>query len=132
MDKYVVVPNVSVNGVQFGCSRVQAREVFGDSFRVFKKTPLSQNTTDDYKEFHVFYTVDDKFEAIEFFGSVKVVLGRSTIFPGKVRKLQKLFPDLVDDGDGFTSVAFSVGVTVDEDDSSKIDSILFGCENYFG
>ena len=131
MEKFVVIPNLSVNGIEFGTSREETRKALGRSFKEFKKSPFSENTTDAYDAFHVFYSVDDKFEAIEFFGNVKVAIGRRVVFPGKVSKIQKLFEDLVDDGEGVTSVNYSIGITVDVDDPAKIDGILFGCKGYY-
>lgn len=130
-EKFEVIPQISVNGVFFGTNREETRKAFGAHFKEFKKTSFSKNTTDAYDSFHVFYTSDNKFEAIEFFGNVKVLIGKRLVFPGKVSRIQKLFEDFEDDGEGFTSIKYSIGITIDEDNPLKIDGILFGSEGYY-
>ena len=130
MEKWKIIPTVSVNGIAFGESRDVVREIIGHAFQEFKKTPIAKNTTDAYADYHVYYDDQNRFEAIEFFGDVKVYVGRCVVFPGKIGKAQKIFADLVDDGYGYTSQDASVGITL-ADDNVTIDGILFGCKDYY-
>lgn len=130
MEKWKINPTISVNGIVFGESRDVVRGILGQPFREFKKTPFSKNTTDAYDSYHIYYDNQNRFEAIEFFGDVKVYVGRCVVYPGKKDKLLKVFEDLVDDGYGYTSLNSSVGAVL-ADDNTKLDGILFGCKGYY-
>lgn len=131
MEKWKIIPGISLNGIAFGETRDQVRVRIGKPYKEFKKTPFAENTTDAYEDYHIYYDKNNLLEAIEFFGDVKVYIGRSVVFPGRITKAQKLFGDLSDEGYGYISLAYSVGITLNSDDETKIEGILFGCEEYY-
>lgn len=86
---------------------------------------------DVYDGFHVFYDEQNRLNAVEVFGDYKIALDRKILFPVTITKAKRLLPDLEYDGYGYTSVAQSVGITVNPDNEDRIDGILFGCANYY-
>lgn len=44
---------------------------------------------DVHSAFHVYYTDNDEFDAIEIFGRVKVVICDNTVFPTDVNSIKK-------------------------------------------
>lgn len=131
MKSITIDPTNQVNDVPFLCDRSEVRKVFGKKYSVIKKTPFSKNTTDVYDSFHIYYNADDKFEAIEIFGNVRVLVNDVVVFPGSKENIKKIFPEMVEDEYGLTDVKFSVGVTLNQDDEEIIDGILFGCKGYY-
>jgi len=126
-----VKPLQEVNGVKFGCNRKAARKAFGSKFKEVKKTVFSKSTMDAYDDYHVYYTPDGEFEAIEIFGDVTVMVNGKTVFPGNVRELKDIFSETQRDSDGWIDQNNSVGVTLSQDNGDVIEAILFGCENYY-
>ncbi len=124
-----VLPNVSVNGIAFGTDRSSVRKLLGKPKRVIKKTPDAANTTDVYEDFHVYYSAEDKFEAIELFGgSIIVNINSQPLFPGTLSAAYKMLPDLVEYFGIYMSKSASVGICSEGD---TIDSILIGRKNYY-
>ena len=128
MDRLNILPLGDVNGVKFGDSREDVRKAFGE-YTEFKKTPFSGNTTDDFGSFHVFYDSDDKFEAIEVFGEIKVAVDDIEVFPGTIENLLQSISGFVDEDGYYTNYDLSIGITLTEENT--IDSILFGCKDYY-
>lgn len=131
MQKWMVIPTISVNGIPFLSSREEVRERLGMAYQEIKKSTMAQNTTDVYDGFHVFYDEENRFCAIEVFGGLKLSISGKTVFPGTISKAKKVLSDLEYDGYGYTSVALSVGITVNPDEENQIDGILFGCKDYY-
>lgn len=132
MKKFVVELTKTVNGVPFGASRAQIREMFGTDFKEMKKTPTSRNTMDAYKFCEVFYTPDNKFEAVEFFVEEAELIVDSEKVPTdyaqfvewlNARDLQNEEND-----DGIISKKCGVGVYAPD---KKIETILFSTAQYF-
>lgn len=121
-----VVPLKSVNGVPFGMDRIKVRKAFG-KYSEFMKTKHSENTTDIFGNAHVFYTADNKFEAIEIFQG-EVNMNGKRIFPAEISSLKSLFPNLKKDGSYYIDECNSIGVYVP---NNKMESILFGCQGYY-
>lgn len=120
----------SVNNVSFGSDRTLVRKRFGKAFKEFKKSPFSENTTDAYECCHLYYSKDNRFEAIEIFNPGQVIVDGKVIFPGTVNDIHKVFSDLKEDCGCFLDLANSVGVTV-SDDNNTVEAILFGCKDYY-
>ncbi|WP_026528268.1 hypothetical protein [Butyrivibrio sp. VCD2006] len=131
MKKITIEPLVQVNGVKFGCDRESARKIFGNKYKEIKKNKFSKNTMDSYKDFHVYYSEDGLFEAIEIFGKVKVIVAGYEVFPGKVDNSKKVFPEIHKDDDDWIDEKTSIGITVMQDDHNSIEAILFGCKGYY-
>lgn len=84
-----------------------------------------------YTDYHVYYSADDKFEAIEIFGNVKVNINGHKVFPGNINDLGKIIPTLVRDEYAAIDKKNSIGITPYQDDPEKIEAILFGCKGYY-
>jgi len=128
MVRFDIDPTVSVDEIKFGSSRSDVRNRYGEC-EEFKKNKYSKNTTDDFGDFHVYYTEDDEFEAIEFFpdDSYSIFINGKKL-TNNISELKEMFPDLVEDSDSYTSVKCSVGFDYDD---GCIESILFGCQDYY-
>lgn len=81
--------------ISAGMKRAEVRRLLGD-FSEFKKSPISQNTTDDFKEVgvHVFYNTEDVIRGIEIFMGNVVVRGVEVLS----RSLPELVAELCDAG----------------------------------
>ena len=131
MKSMEIEPLAHVNGVKFGCERIQARMAFGKRYREIKKSVFSKNTMDAYDAFHVFYSENNEFEAIEIFGRIQIEVRGKTVFPGTVDNLREVFPHIIVDGEGLIDKDNAVAITLSQDNENNIDSILFGAEGYF-
>ena len=128
MKNFDVLLGKKVNNVLFGTDRDAVRKVFGKKFNEIKKNIFSKNTMDAYDDFHIYYSKDDTFEAIEIFGKFTVKIEGVKVFPGSVETIKQVITDLEVDGDGYLSRENSVGITTEGD---EIKSILFGELGYY-
>lgn len=128
MNSIRVKPIESVNGIKFGTSREEVRKQMGESFSEFKKSKFSKNTTDDFGFCHIYYDSDDNVEAFEIFDDVEVLIDDKVVFPADISIIASVINDLVDDGDGFISKSYSVGISMNE---GNMECILFGKEGYY-
>ena len=128
MHKWEVCPVVSVGNIKFGMSRENVHALFEEKCKEFKKNMFSKNTTDDYGDFHVFYTIDDKVEAVEVFGEVELTMDGRVIFPMDASDIEKAFPGIEKDGNSYIHIEKSIGIEVE---NGKADSILFGAKGYY-
>ncbi len=121
----------SVNGIAFGTSRSVVRNAFGSDYTEFKKTPLSQNTTDAYPSFHVYYTPDDRLEAIEFFDNAEIIISGQA-FSWEYAKAKKwmlgIDPAAVIDDDGITSAVYGIGLYSPD---GIVEGVLFAESSYY-
>ena len=132
MKEIKVVPGISVNGVAFGCDRAEIRKKLGNDFKEVKKNIFSRNTMDVYKDYHVFYSKDNTFEAIEVFGEVIVKMNKKVVFPGQLKGLMRELPELEKDGaDSYVDKTCSIALTVLPEEQDRIESILFGSKDYY-
>lgn len=128
MNVLTAVPLLGVNEVKFGMKRDEVREIFGKA-REFKKSKFSKNTTDDFGFCHVYYNQDDKCEAIEIFAEVEVFIDEKKVFSEGLEILKSMFSDFEEDDSGFISKRYSIGIYAPH---KKVESILLGCEGYYG
>lgn len=128
-DNWSIIPTVSINGIEFGTDRSIVRKILGKPERTFRKSPTSDNTSDAYSNYHVYYSADNKLKAIEFFGSeISLSINSHTIFPGNLSTARVLLTDLQDSNGSYISKSASIGIYAEED---SIISILIGCKNYY-
>ena len=120
MERWELKPLESVGNIVFGMDRSEARKRLGDQFTEFRKTKWSKNTTDDYGRFHVFYTPDDRVEAVEFFEGVEIVLNGQTVFPIRTKEIEKVLPGIEKDDVGFTSVENAIAYQTNPVDAECI------------
>lgn len=124
-----ISPTVSVNDIPFGADRDIVRNAFGE-YREFKKNKFSKNTTDDFGGFHVFYTDDNKFDAIEIFD----VINETEVYVNDKKlnddfcSVKGIFSDIYKDENGYISINSSVGIT---EECNKIESVLFASKGYY-
>ena len=78
--------------ISFGESRENTRRIFGE-YEEYRKNNFSKNTSDDFREFHVFYDSEDNVEAIEFFDS-ELFINNKKIFPNNKSDLIKILTEL--------------------------------------
>lgn len=127
MRRLTVTMLESVNGIRFGTAREIVRNTFGQ-FKEFRKSPFSKNTTDNFGDFHIFYDINNCFEAIEIFDA-EVVVDNVRIFPGTKTEVCKLLPEMIsDEPDYWLSKEKSVGIYAP---NGNIESILFGVKDYY-
>ena len=121
----------TVNGVPFGEKRQRVREAFGDDFKEMSKTLFSKNTMDAYSNFHIFYTPDDTFEAIEIFPENNIIVDGKNIewtYSAVQTWLKEVDSTMIINTEGILSNILSVGIYAP---NGKIESILCAGENYF-
>ena len=128
MERWDLKPLESVGVLSFGMDREEARKLLGDKFTVFRKNKFSKNTTDDYGKFHVYYTPDDKVEAVEFFEGVEIDLDGKTIFPIQTKEIEKALPGIEKDNSDYTSAEKSIGYATN---TVMAESILVAGAGYF-
>ncbi len=131
MKRFIVEPGIRIGDAAFGCSREDARKVFGKRFKELKKSVFSKNTMDVYSAFHVYYTENDEFDAIEIFGRVKVVIGDNTVFPTDVNSIKKIFAGLQIDKESMIDKNNNMAFSISQADRNIVDSVLIGREGYF-
>lgn len=128
MVKWNATPLVEINGVKFGMPRAQVRNVLGGSYREFKKSKFSKNTTDDFGICHVFYNQADQCEAVEVFGECEVSVNGKVIFPLDISSVKEQIPDLAEDMGSYISKKQSIGIYTPD---GNPESILFGEAGYY-
>ena len=131
MEKWIIKPAKSVGKIYFGMRRTEIRNMFGD-YKEFKKSKYSQNTTDDFGMFHVFYSKDNQCEAVEIFGDIQLKLDTKIAFPGIYSDITSILMSNDDnieiEKDGFISKKLSIGIYATDD---RVESILIGEEGYY-
>ena len=126
---WTLLPTLSVNGMEFGTERSIVRKILGKPTRVFKKTSASDNTTDVYADYHVYYSADDKLDALEFFGNeISLSIDSQVLFPGTLSEAKNILPDLAECCGSYISKSASIGIGVEGD---SIVSVLVGCKDYY-
>ena len=128
MKQYTVYPLSGFDDVKFGMTRTEVRDILGSPERELKKSKLSKVTTDDYNLFHIFYDNNDRFEAVEFFDKVEIIIDGRIIFPKSMENLMKLPYNFVPEEAGAISVEYSIGIYAPD---KMVESILFGVKGYY-
>lgn len=129
MDKRIIVePLKGIDEISFGISREEVRKYFGNNFEEFKKSKFSKNTTDDYGYCHIFYDKDNKFEAIEFFDEVTIIIDDIIVFPNRIEVIKKVSDDFEKDEESYISKEKSIGIYAPND---IMESILLGMKGYY-
>ena len=111
MSKFEICLNTSVNGIPFGSERAAVREALGGKYKEFKKSKFSKNTTDDFGTCHVFYSSDDRFDAIEIFSEAAISVDSNSIplaCPALIAWVKDIDPEAAEDSDGIISKKLSM------------------------
>lgn len=89
----------------------------------------SKGTVDVYPSIHMYYSEDNKLEAVELFGkNVGMSINAQLVFPGTLGDAKKILPDLVEYFGSYVSKSWSIGISVE---GENIVSVLAGCKNYY-
>lgn len=128
MNRIIVTPLVGFENVNFGMARSEVRHILGTPIREFKKSKYSKNTTDDFGSYHVFFDMDDKLEAVEFFEETLISDNQGNDFPKAAEALNKLPYHFKVDSDSYICSEYSIGIYAP---GGRIESILFACKGYY-
>jgi len=118
--------------IKLGSAREETRKTLG-TFKEFRKTKSSKNTTDDFSFCHVFYDEQNKIEAVEFFDSTEFLFKGKNLFSLSLAGLKSFLKsnaiDFEEDDSGLRSDA--VGLSVYSPDKEKIETILIYKKGYY-
>lgn len=128
MNLWTANPLTSVGPIKLGSTREAVRKAAGPEFEEFRKSPSSENTTDDYGSFHVYYDENDTCVAVEVFPEIEVAVDGEVVFPTTLERAMVAIPSLERDDDGLISTEQSIGVYAPY---SEMESILFGVRGYY-
>lgn len=128
MHQLTANPLTSVGPVKLGATREAVRAAAGSEFEEFAKSSSSENTTDDYGSFHVYYDKSDTCVAVEVFPEIEVLVGGKVVFPTTLDKAIDAIPSLERDDDGLISFEQSIGIYAPY---GEMESILFGVRGYY-
>lgn len=121
-------PLTNVGPIKLGATREAVREAAGPEFEEFRKSPSSENTTDDYGSFHVYYDENDTCVAVEVFPEIEVAVDGEVVFPTTPEKAAAAIPSLERDDDGLISTEKSIGIYAPY---GEMESILLGVRGYY-
>ena len=129
MIRIVVKPTISFEGIPFGTNKSDVRNVLRNKKNILPKSiKTSDEITDAYEGFNVYYDINDCAEAIEFYDSSEVLIDGKVYFPGNVRNIKEKFPMLHEDDIGVVSEVDSIGIC---ESKGELKTILFGKKDYF-
>lgn len=128
MHQLTANPLTSVGPVKLGATREAVRAGAGPEFEEFAKSSSSENTTDDYGSFHVYYDKNDTCVAVEVFPEIEVLVDGKVVFPTTPDKAIVAIPSLERDDDGLISFEQSIGIYAPY---GEMESILFGVRGYY-
>lgn len=131
MSEMILKPYVSVGTILFGEERDTVRKESSDSFREFKKTKFSQNTTDDFGGYHVFYDGSDKVEAVEVFPGNSVLYRDKNLLRISYAEAVKLLKDHNCREDEYGFIDSDAGISVYAPDHNQIESVLLFRKGYY-
>ena len=128
---YEIQLTKSVWGIHFGSAREKVRSKLGPDYQEFRKNKFSQNTADAYKDYHVYYTPDNKLAAVEFFcGAEITIAGRLFKWEYHSAKawILSMDPKARISEDEITSIVNGISMYVQ---GGKIETVLFATAEYF-
>lgn len=132
MDKIEIKPYERVGTIKFGSNRETVRKDNGN-FKEFRKSRFSKNSTDDFSSFHVFYSEDDRVEAVEFFRESNLYFHDIQLFTqsyGDLKtRLNALDSNNTEDESGI--IYKTLGLSVYSPDGKQVESILVFEKGYY-
>jgi hypothetical protein len=117
-----------MNSLKFGMSRNTVRNKLDLPFKEFKKTSKSDNTTDDYGKFHIYYDADDNFVAVELFKDAVIEINENKFSFANLDEILKSFGPFIKKHSYYINTEKSIGIYASDD---SIESILFGKKGYY-
>lgn len=131
MISLAIVPGKSIGTIPFSTDRYNVRSIFG-TYKEFKKSKSSKNSSDDFGFCHAYYDEDNKLEAVEFFENVSLLYENTTIYPADFESfkawLKQHDKNSIVEDDGCTSELLSISIYAP---GKSIESVLIGREHYF-
>jgi len=128
------LPYFGAGQIKLDSLKEEVRKVMGASFKEFKKTKFSKNTTDDFSFCHVFYDEQDKVEAIEFFGDSGFLFKGKNLFLSQFSDLKTFLRDnaigFEEDDSGLRSD--DIGLSVYAPDKKRVETLLAYRRGYYG
>jgi len=125
-------PYSGAGEIKLGSTRDEARSTLG-TFKEFKKTKFSKNTTDDFSFCHFFYDGQNKVEAIEYFDSTELLFKGNNLFSLSFSELKSFLKsnsiDFKEDSSGIRSDA--IGLSAYSPDEKHIEAILIYKQGYY-
>ena len=132
MLKFEINPYVGVDDVFFDMTREAVRKILGQ-YKEFKKTPASKNTTDDFNFCHVFYDLNNKAEAVEFFAGNGLIFKETDLFSmdykGLLQFIKTHSTNYSEDDSGV--IINDLGFAVYAPDKNTIETILVFRKGYY-
>lgn len=132
MDKIEIEPYERAGNIKFGSERETVRKDNGN-FKEFRKSRFSKNSTDDFSSFHVFYSEDDRVEAVEFFRESNLYFHDIQLFSQSYSDLKARFnaldSNITEDESGI--IYKTLGFSVYSPDGEQVESILVFEKGYY-
>ena len=132
MNKLDFLPYNGAGQIKLDSAREEARKILG-TFKEFRKTKFSKNTTDDFSFCHIFYNEQNKVEAAEFFDSTEFLFKGKNLFSSSFTGLKSFLKsnaiDFQEDDSGLRSDA--IGLSVYSPDKEKIETIFIYQRGYY-
>lgn len=130
------VPYKSIGVVNFGMHREDVRQNFGD-YSEFKKTELSNNTTDDFGFIHAYYDDNNMLEAVECFGEAKIMFNNVDIMALNIKQLKLFFEtqsiEYITDESGLQTDGVGISAYIPDitnDKEAKVETLLLFRKGY--
>lgn len=130
MSNLKFIPYEGIEKISFGESRENVRKLLGN-FTEFKKSKFSKNTTDDFGFCHVFYTIDNKVNAIELFSDSNICLNDKPLFTLNYSELKNFLSDSSIEEDDSGAKFPKFGISVYAPDLNAIETILVYSKDYW-
>ena len=129
--KFIIESKKKVGDIEFGNERNLIRSIFKE-FKEFKKSKFSKNTTDDFEICHVYYNIDNKCEAVEFFNESEIIFNEINLFDLNYSDVQKMFSKLDTNliTNSYEITSKEIGISISFSDR-KPETILVFSEGYF-
>jgi hypothetical protein len=125
-------PFVGAGQIKLDSTRDEVRKALG-TFKEFKKTEFSKNTTDSFSFCHVFFYAQNKIEAVEFFDRTEFFYKEKNLFSLLFSELKSFLKnnsiDFQENDSGLKSN--TIGLSVFSPDKVKIETILVYKKGYY-
>jgi len=130
MDKYEIKSYQGIGNINFGEDRSEIRNKLG-LYKEFKKSKFSKNTTDDFRIFHVFYSAENKVNAVEFFPESNLKFCNISLFANSYKEIINQIEDSNIEEDETGIIFKTLGFSLFSPNKDKIESILVFEKGYY-
>ena len=130
MKKLEIKSYESVGNIRLGEKREDVRKSNG-VYKEFKKTRFSNNSTDDFGKFHVYYNDNNIVIAIEFFRESELSFHGTLLFQKTLSELKALLKDSEIVEDSCSIIYKTLGFAIYSSNKKEIESITVFCKGYY-